>query len=182
MITRKLFVPTSRVLCSPFDADAFMAQAHEGELDTTIVIPPAGDYRAMIGSFDSESGFRTFVANDQTKPKSFGREFTIFNPPFVLQDDPRLAEVKAARGSDDITVYHKGIFLDLTDQGGLDFTKGKNVDLGRMQDAVGQRGKPGWKFTDLIGAGPVMVRLIHEADARDETKKYARIDRVVKIS
>lgn len=180
MFTRNLYVPTTRLLLSPFDADSFMGQSFDGELDTVIVVPPEGDYRAMIGEFDSEKGFRTFVSD---KPgKNQGREFTIFSPPFALQDDPRLTEVKAARGSDDVTVFHKGIFLDLTDQGGLDFSKGKNVDLGRIRDAVGQNQKPGWKFTDLIGAGPVMVHLIHERDQNDDTKKYARISRVVKIS
>jgi hypothetical protein len=34
----------------------------------------------------------------------------------------------------------------------------------------------------LKGAGPVMVKVIHEADAKDPEKKYARISKVVKIS
>ncbi len=180
MIIRNLFVPTILRLCSPFDADAFMGQTVDGALDTTIVIPPEGDYRAMIGSFDSETGFRTFTAKEGTK--NAGKEYTIFQPPFVLQDDPRLVEVKTARGQDQITVAHKGMFLDLTDQGGLDVGKGKNVDLGRLRDAVGQNTQPGWRFTNLIGAGPIMVHIFHEKDQQDETKKYARINRVVKIS
>lgn len=175
-----LFIPTSCLLLSPFDADSFMNQTVDGELDTVISQPPEGDYRAMIGEFTSENGFRTFIS--QKEGKNQGREFTIFQPPFVLQDDPRLAEVKQARNSDQITVFHKGMFLDLTDQGGLDMSKGKNVDLGRLRDAVGQNQTPGWKFSNLIGAGPVMVKVIHEKDANDETKKFARVNRVVKIS
>jgi len=164
-----------------FDADSFMNQQVDGQLDTVVMQPPEGDYRAMIGEFTSESGFRTFTVQKQTS-KRFGEEMTIFQPPFVLQSDPRLAEVQQARNSDEITVYHQGIFLDLTDQGGLDMGKGKNVDLGRLRDAVGQNAKPGWKFTDLIGAGPVMVKIVHEKDQNDDTKKYARVARVVKIT
>src|SRR5882724_6864658 len=145
MILRKmhLMVPTSFAYRSPFDADSFMSQTVDAELDTTVVIPPEGDYRAMIGEFDSESGFRTFTGRDDSKNP--GKEYTLFQPPFVLQDDPRLGEVKAARGSDNIVVSHKGMFLDLTDQGGLDVGKGKNVDLGRLRDSVGQNSMPGWK-------------------------------------
>lgn len=180
MIKRSLFIATAAMLCAPFDADAFMGQTIDAELDTTIVLPPEGDYRAMIGEFDSESGFRTFVGKDTSKNP--GKEYTMFQPPFVLGDDQRLAEVLAARGTDKIVVSHNGMFLDLTDEGQLDTSKGKNVDLGRLRDAVGQNSTPGWRFTNLIGAGPVMVSLVHEKDSRDETKKYARIKRVVKIS
>lgn len=167
-------------ICSmAFDADAFMGQSYDGELDTVIVIPDEGDYRANFSEFTSENGFRTFEAK---KGNNIGKEYTVFEPPFVLADDPRLLAIKTARGTDVVIVRSKGVFLDLTDQGALDFSKGKNVDLGRMRDAVGQNQKSGWKITDLIGQGPVMVRLIHEKDPQDETKKYARISRVIKIS
>lgn len=180
MMKRNLFIATSLMLCSPFDADSFMTQTVDGELDTVVQQVPEGDYRAIIGEFDSEKGFRTFTS--QKEGKNFGKEYTVFQPPFVLQDDPRLAELKAARGLDEVVVYHKGMFLDLSDQGGLDVSKGKNVDLGKLRDAVGQNQQPGWKFTDLIGAGPVMVHVVHEGDKNDDTKKFARVSRVVKIS
>jgi len=163
-----------------FDANAFMAQEVDEGLSTVIEQVPEGDYRAMIGDFDSESGFRTFTAKPGSRNE--GKEFTIFQPPFVLQDDPRLAAVKQARGGNDVSVTHKGMFLDLTDSGSLDTANGRNVDLGRLRDAVGQNNQKGWKFSNLIGAGPVMVRVIHEGDQNDPMKKYARISRVVKIS
>jgi hypothetical protein len=182
MIKQSLFVPTTAVLCSPFDAEAFMSQSQEGgALDTTIPMPPEGDYRAMIGDFNSENGFRSFTSNDPNK-QSYGKEFTMFQPPFVLQDDPRLSEVSAFYGGKPVVVRHAGMFLDLAN-GGLDMGKGKNVDLGKLLDAVGQNPMPqGWKFTNLIGAGPVMVKVSHEKDRNDSTKSYARVSRVVKLS
>lgn len=168
-------------LCSmAFDADAFMGQTVDAELDTVVQIPPEGDYRAMIGSFDSETGF--FAGEAGPNAKNPGKPFLIFRPPFVLQDEPRLAEVLAARGTEQIVVGHAGMFIDLSDTGALDVSKGKNVDLGKLRDAVGQNKTPGWKFSDLIGAGPVMVHIKHEKDKNDDTKKYARVVRVVKIS
>lgn len=179
LLIASLFIPTASRLLAPFDADAFMGQTVDAELDTVIAIPPEGDYRAMIGTIDSEKSFRTFEAKEG---KNAGREFTIFQPTFVLQDDPRLAEVRAARGDNDVSVTHKGMFLDLTDAGQLDTSKGRNVDLGRLRDAVGQNQTPGWTFKMLEGAGPVMVHVIHEKDKNDDTKKFARVSRVVKIS
>lgn len=171
--------PNSFRLLSAFDAEAFMSQSQEGgALDTSIPIPPEGDYRAMIGDFDSESGFRSFEGK-----KDPSKTYTMFQPPFVLQDDPRLAEVSAFYGGKPVIVRHAGMFLDINDAGGLDMSKGKNVDLGRLLKAVGQNPMPqGWKFANLIGAGPVMVKVSHRPDANDSTKKYAEIKHVVKLS
>jgi hypothetical protein len=173
------------IALSPFDADAFMGQSVDTALDTKRPIVPAGDYRATIGEFNAENGFRSFVS--EKEGKNYGREFTMFMPPFVLADDPRLAEYLQLTGLERATVSHRGMFLDLVDngQGGqtLDKTKGKNVDLGQLREAVGQNaeGQP-WSFSQLIGAGPVMVKVVHEPDKNNAELKYARVGRVVKIS
>lgn len=165
---------------SPFDADQFMSTAVDAQLDTKRPIVPAGDYRAMFGEFDSETGFRSFVS--EKEGKNFGREFTMFTPNFVLQDDPRLADFLQQTGMDRAIVYHKGIFLDLNDNGNLDTGKGKNTDIGKIREAVGQNQPGPWTFANLVGAGPVMVHVIHDPDPNDSDKKYARVNRVVKIS
>ena len=168
---KNLFISTSRLLHSPFDADAFMNQQVDAPLDTVIAQCPEGEYRAMIDDFDNEKAFRTFTSEKNQ------RDFTVFTPPFVIQDDA----VAATLGRDKVSVFHKGIFLDFDANGGLDTSKGKNVDLGRLRDAVGQNVPGPWSFSQLKGAGPVMVRVVHEADRNDPEKKYARVTRVVKI-
>jgi hypothetical protein len=184
LFRRSLFIATTAMLCSPFDADAFLSQTQEGALETVVPVAPTGDYRAVIDEIiGGESGnFRTVVGGEKAKPENQGKEFTIFTPVFVLQDDPRLAEVSQFYDGKPVKVRHKGIFLDLTDSGGLDFSKGKNVDLGRLQEAVGQLNMPGWTFKHLEGAGPLMVKVDHESDKGDDTKKYARVVKTVKIS
>lgn len=156
----------------PFDPDVFMKQTVDAQLDTVIQQCPEGEYKAMIDDFDA-SAFRTFP--DKKNP---GREYTVFGPPFVIQDNA----VAATLGRDKVVVFHKGMFIDIDATGGLDSSKGKNVDLGRLRDAVGQN-KPGpWTFDALKGAGPVIVKVIHESDPKDADKKYARVSRVVKLS
>lgn len=155
----------------PFDVDTFMQNTVDAQLDTQIQLPPEGDYRAMLDDFDN-TAFRTFTSEKN------GKDYTVFSPPFVLQDDPRLADL----GRDRVVVYHRGMFIDINDAGGLDTGKGKNVDLGRLRDAVGQNVAGQWSFSQLRGAGPIMVHVMHESDKADPDKKYARINRVVKIS
>jgi len=153
-----------------FDPATFMNQTVNTPLDTNVWIPPEGDYRAMIDDFGPDD-FRTFTSEKNSK------DYTVFSPPFVLQ----APELLAASGRDKITVYHKGMFIDVDAAGGLDTSKGKNVDLGRLREAVGQNNQTGWTFNNLKGAGPVMVHVIHESDKNDSDRKYARISRVVKI-
>lgn len=155
---------------SPFDAGAFMGASIDAALDTVVKQCPEGEFRAMIDDFD-ESAFRTFTS------KNNGKDYTVFGPPFVIQDPT----VAASLGRDKVTVFHKGMFIDIGADGGLDTSSGKNVDLGRLRAAVGQNAAGAWSFNNLKGAGPVMVKVIHEADANDPEKKYARVSKVVKI-
>lgn len=153
-----------------FDPATFMSQTTQGKLDTIIQQCPEGEFKAMIDDFDG-TAFRTF------KSKKDDREFHVFAPPFVIQD----ASVQAQLGRDKVTVFHKGMFLDLDSSGGLDASKGKNVDLGRLRESVGQNSDGPWSFNNLKGAGPVIVKVVHEADPNDTEKKYARVTKVVKL-
>lgn len=173
-IKRNFIIATSMLCLAPFDADAFMGSTVDAPLDTVVQQVPEGDYRAMIDDFENDKAFRTFEST-----KEPGKEFTVFTPPFVIQDDA----VKAELGRDKVVVFHKGIFIDIDpNTGGLDTRKGKNTDLGKLREACGQNGPGAWGPSLLKGAGPVMVKVVHEADKNDPEKKYARVTKVVKIS
>lgn len=158
----------------PFDPDVFMNQTVDQPMDTTVQQCPEGEFRAMIDDFDS-SAFRSFEGKEGSKNP--GKSYTVFEPPFVIQD----AAVQAELQRDKVVVRHVGMFLDFGQDGNLDYSKGKNVDLGRLRDAVEQN-KPGaWSPKQLKGAGPVMVRVIHQEDPKNKERKYARVSRVTKI-
>jgi hypothetical protein len=59
------------------------------------------------------------------------------------------------------------IWLDVTESGGLDFRKGRNVQLGKLREALGQNvsGKP-WQPGMLVG-GVGKVKVKHSIDKRD---------------
>jgi hypothetical protein len=158
-----------------FDPDTFMNQTVDAPKgDTVMQQCPEGEFRAMIDDFDSNA-FRSGEAGEQAKNP--GKPYTIFSPGFVIED----AAVAQMLGRDKVVVGHKGMFLDFAADGSLDFGKGKNVDLNRLRDAVGQNVAGPWSFANLKGAGPVMVKVVHEPDRKDPEKKYAKVTRVTKI-
>lgn len=158
-----------------FDPNTFMNQTVDAPKGDTIIQQcPEGEFRAMIDDFD-ENAFFSGEAGE--KAKNPGKPYTIFSPSFVIQDDAVAAEL----GREKVTVRHKGMFLDFASDGSLDFSKGKNVDLNRLRDSVGQNVQGPWSFNMLKGAGPVMVKVVHEADKNDSEKKYARVSKVTKI-
>ena len=86
-------------------------------------------------------------------------------------------------GRDKVVVF-KQFILDIDENGALDTGKNKNIDLGRVQTAVGQQNDKPWSISKLRGAGPVMVKVVHiDFERKDKTKgKRAEIERVVRIA
>lgn len=162
-----------------FDPDTFMHQTVDQPMETEFKLCPAGEYTAMIDDFDSNA-FEV-VEFEYKKGDRAGQpgSFTKFNCPFVINDAKAQQELNR-----DKVVVTKQMILDFDEQGGLDFGTNKNIDLGRLRDAVGQNAAGPWSFSQLRGAGPVMVKVDHvDFKRRDGSSgKRAEITRVVKIS
>lgn len=64
-------------------------------------------------------------------------------------------------------MVRQSLWLDVTESGGLDFGKGKNVGLGKLREALGQNqsGKP-WQPGMLVG-GSARLKIAHSIDKRD---------------
>ena len=120
---------------SVFDPEKFMEQA-PGAGSTNFEPIPAGEATALI---------------DDAVVRAAG-DGVVLDVTFLLQGGEGVNGKK----------IRTGIFLDVTPNGGMDWSKGKNVKLHRLRDAVGQN-KTGWKYTDLRGAGPLKVQVSHRA-------------------
>jgi hypothetical protein len=89
-------------------------------------------------------------------------------------DDPA---VKELLGRDKVTV-NQGIMLDLTDSGGLDMGKGRNIGLGRLREALGLNA-PGQPFSFMMISGRVAkVNVSHRIDGENI---YAEVKGVAKL-
>lgn len=119
---------------SVFDPAKFMEQNVDAG-STSFEPIPAGDYTAMI---------------DDAVVRAAG-DGVVIDITCLLQ----APDVAAKLGRDRLQVK-TGIFLDTTPNGGMDMSKGKNVRLNKLRDALGQN-TPGWNIQKLKGAGPVKV-------------------------
>ena len=121
-----------------FNPDQFL-DMQVTESNSTEAIPvPVGEYTAVIG----EVKCRPWQKKDDPSVAGLALDIT-----WELDDEA----VKELLGRSKVTVK-QGAMLDLTDSGGLDMGKGRNVTLGRLRDAVNlnQAGQP-FAFSMLVG-------------------------------
>jgi len=87
------------------------------------------------------------------------------------------AAVKELLGRDKVTV-NQGIMLDLTDSGGLDMGKGRNIGLGRLREALSLNA-PGQPFSFMMVSGRVAkISVSHRIDGENifaEVKGVAKV-------
>lgn len=161
-----------------FDPETFLNQTIDQPLETEFLTVPDGEYTATIDDFTSEAIEQIHFEYKNGPRAGTPGTMTKFSIPFVIQDDA----VKAELGRDKIVVY-KQVILDVGDDGGLDWGKNKNIDLGRIRAAVGQNDPGPWSPGNLRGAGPVMVKVGRVPFKRKDGSKGERveIERVVRI-
>lgn len=152
---------------SPFDADTFLSGTIDTALDTQVAQCPEGVFRAQIGDkMEVRSG----------TSKKTGRPFHMLDINWKVLDDVVRAEL------DRENVYvRQTLFLDLLPNGTLDTGKGKNVDIGRLRDALGQNAAGvAWSPRNLIDA-IANIQVTHRSDPDNPTRKYAEVQRVTRI-
>lgn len=127
---------------SQFDPDMFMNQVTTDSTDTKFTPVPVGEFKAVIADVKA--------AKAGDKP--------VLNITWNVDSD----EARAATGMDKPQV-RQTIWLDLTEQGGMDMGKGKNVGLGKLREALGQNraGQP-WSPGMLNGC-VAMIMVGHRA-------------------
>lgn len=150
-----------------FDPQAIL-DAQFTEANSTVATPvPAGEYIAYVEKVDA----RPWKKRDDPSVGGITLDVT-----WVVDD----AGVKALLDREKVTV-RQGIMLDLTESGGLDFGKGKNVGLGKLRQALdmNEPGKP-FSFTQMTGRTARIV-VSHRADPSDAEKVYAEVKSVAKV-
>ena len=124
-------------MTSAFSPEAFMASQYTEANETTFKAVPEGDFPAVIkkvecNSWQSKDGIKSGLKLDLT---------------WMIDDE----SVKASTGMAEPTVK-QSIMLDLTESGAMAVGTNKNVNLGRLRDAVNQNasGRP-WSPAMLQG-------------------------------
>lgn len=124
-----------------FNADTFLSSTVQAAMDTAVTPIPEGDYPFQITKVDINSG--TIKSGDRA-----GKTWAQVKLKCECLDPNVAAEL----GRETVN-QNAFIFLDLTeDESGLDIGTGKNVDLGKMREAVGQNDEDEeWNLAMLQG-------------------------------
>src|SRR6516164_7321878 len=136
-----------------FDPQALLNSSFEGGFSTVRVPIPEGEFQAVIAE----------------EPKATVWNFKTGDPgglKLQLQWE-LLDEALATKMERRKVVLRDEILLDMTETGLLDKGKGKNVQLGRLLEALGLN-KPGqaWTFPQMVGR-PVVIAIKHDVQQRD---------------
>lgn len=138
---------------SNINPDTFANLVITEAMDTVVGQVPAGDFPAYIKSQKLRQQ----------------KEHWLLDITWVVTDSAVAQEL----GRDEPTV-RQSIFLDFTQEGALDLGKGKNVQLGKLREAVdqNQKGKP-WSPGMLIGCSAI-VNVQHRMDKNNNPQAEVR--------
>jgi hypothetical protein len=150
-----------------FDLEGFMNEGAGGELDTEFQVVPAGEYAAIVEHVGNTDGLP-----DIKQKKDGSGSFVTLDITWSVQDDA----VKAALGRDKVTV-RQSFILDMKGNS-LDYSKGKNVRLGQLKQALGIN-QPGLPLRALQGAGPALIVVAHR---EYNGNTYAEVKKVGKLA
>lgn len=147
-----------------FSPEQFLDMQVTESNDTKSIPVPVGEYTAVI----EEVKVRQWQSKKD--PSMSGLTLDV---KWSVDD----SAVKELLGRDKVTV-NQGIMLDLTDSGGLDMGKGRNVGLGRLREALGLNA-PGQPFSFMMLSGRVgKVSVSHRIDGENifaEVKGVAKL-------
>ncbi len=157
-------------MTSAFDPQAFLDAQQTEVNEKRPPVPaenptdPNGCYTAVIGEIKTDSG--TIGKGDRA-----GKPWISVVVPLRLQIPP---ELQASGLPPEMTLTDR-VFLDLTDQGGIDNAKGKNRGQRAYRDATGTN-VPGQLFAWRMLQGKVVkVKVAHELYEGNIQERVAQI-------
>ena len=155
---------------SSFDPSTFLDVQVTGANDTKIIPIPVGEYLAVT----SDVEIKTWQSQDDATKS--GVKLVVMMEVDPEARTPTGQTVKEVTGRDKNTVK-TDIFLDTMPGGGLDMGKGKNVQLGRLREALGLNDpSQAFSFRQIPGR-PIKVMLKHREYKGD---MYAEVAGVAK--
>lgn len=149
-----------------FDVNAFLNETIDGELDIKIIPIPEGAHMGQIGTGDKDVDVSRGISQKNNKP-------WMRLDVRIRLTDPNLAQQLQR---EEVTARYS-IMLDLNEEGKLDLRPQRNVNLGKLRDAVGQNRPGPWSFMQLKGQ-PVKVQVKHRK--ADDGNVYSDVVAVTK--
>lgn len=153
------------------NVEEFLGTQISGANSTKVIlIPPGNDY---VGTIAADGvGLADFKYKQGERAGQTGYRMTV---KWELDDHDGSIEKQIGRKP----TITQSIMLDITDEGGLDMGEGKNVQLGRLREALGQNddGAP-WQPAMLYGGRArldIQHRIDNNGDEQQEVKGVAKL-------
>lgn len=150
---------------SSFDPATFLETSYEDEIDTTIIPIPEDDHPAQVEKLMT----RQFEGKD-------GILYTVMDVLWHITA-PEVAE----HTKNEKPMARQSLFIDITEQGSIDMSKGKNRQLGLLRKALNQnKAGKAWNPNMLINA-PAKVRIKQRVDPDDSEMIYSEVKKVLPL-
>ena len=148
---------------SIFDPDNFLSTEYTEPTSTEYILVDEGEYSAQV----DDVKIRKTEGNDG--------DFFVMEVYWHILDEA----VAKAVGRDK-PIVRQSLFLELTPSGSLDMSKGKNVPLGYLREAVGQNKKgKSWSPRQLFGS-TALVKVSHKPRKNEPERVDASVTKVTK--
>lgn len=162
-----------------FDVAEFMQSTITEALDTTRTPVTPGDYTAQINSDEKAISVDKGTIG---KGDRAGQEWASFVCYMTIPDPS--GSIKAATGRDPVVIRHS-VFLDLTPDGKLDLSTGKNIDFAKLFAAAGWPTDAKGKLTSGFSANwlrgkALKVTIVNEPNPKDPSVIFERVSKVTK--
>lgn len=144
------------------------------ESNSTELLPlPEGEYTAVSDAVNAES----FNSYDIKKGERAGQKGYSLTVQWNINDED--GAIKNILGRK--PTARQNLMLDIKSDGGLEFGKGRNVELGRLRAALGQNGDGApWSFS-MLGSQVAKIKVKHTVD-QTTGRLYVNVVSVTKVS
>ncbi len=147
---------------SLFDPESFMETKVRGEMSTSIPPIPPGEYLCLVDTIEP----KVITSKDK------GEDFFILEIMAVVDDE--LA--REATGMKEPKA-RLSVFMDIEDDGSLNMDEGKNTDLGRFREALGQNNADeDWSPAMMLGASFIGNIINEGTNKPGDNRLFSRID------
>lgn len=146
---------------SSFNPETFLNTEFSEAFDTVKIPCPEGEFQAMLKDFKVRVTTTGQVVMD------------IYW--IVIAEEAQEATGQAE------PMVRQSIWLDVLDNGALDGGKGKNVDLGKLRDALDQNQKGQLWTPGMLKGHVAMVKVVQSIDKRDNETVQADVRSVAAV-
>lgn len=155
-----------------FNPEAFLNQQTNEANSTELLNVPDGDYTAISGPVTAES-FRSF---DIKRGERAGTKGYALDLEWTINDES--GSLKSYLGR--TPKVRQSLSLDIRGDGSLEFGKGRNVELGRLREALGQNGNGAPWAMSMLGGQVAKIGVKSNLDAASG-RTYVNVNKVTKL-